>query len=517
MTDTGVGIALEDQQRVFSPFEQVDTRTDRRYGGTGLGLTIARELAALLGGELRLHSEPGRGSTFTCLLPLEWKPPAETQRNTRGALARNDSAGNGAGNGTPPPVTRAEVDDDRDQLASGEPYLLVIEDDNLFSEQLVELGRDRGWKVVATNSGEEGLRLARRSPPRGIILDVRLPDLDGFLVMERLRADSRTADIPVHFLSAVDTPERGWAMGAVGYLTKPVGRRELKDVVERLLPPGQHRPRRVLVVEDDVANVKSLVDLLAEEGLDPLHVTRGADALAALEQQRFGCLILDLGLPDMDGLGLLENLRQRPGVETPPVLIHTGRALSREEVQRLESYAEAVILKDGRSAQRVMDELRLFMQHLRGQASLSLAPAVPGAGPGEQRLEGRKLLLADDDMRTVFAISALLRTKGAQVIMADNGQAALDLLAQNPDVDAVLMDVMMPEMDGYEAMRRIRAQPRWTQLPVIALTAKAMRGERARCLEAGASDYLPKPVDSERLLSMLARHLPRPTPDAQTL
>jgi CheY-like chemotaxis protein len=258
----------------------------------------------------------------------------------------------------------------------------------------------------------------------------------------------------------------------------------------------------VLVVEDDVADGASLVKLLTEDGLDPVHVTRGADALAALNRGRFGCLILDLGLPDMDGLGLLETLKQRPEVEIPPVLIHTGRALSRDEVARLEAYAEAVILKDGRSAQRLLDELRLFMQHLRGRGAPPVSPGLT-----EQRLEGRKLLLADDDMRTVFAISALLRAKGAQVVMADNGQAALDQLAHNSDVDAVLMDVMMPEMDGYEAMRRIRAQPRWRQLPVIALTAKAMKGERARCLEAGATDYLPKPVDSERLLATIARHL----------
>ena len=505
VTDTGVGIAHEDQQRVFSPFEQVDTRTDRRYGGTGLGLTIARELAVLLGGELRLHSEPGRGSTFTCILPLEWAPAAEGPGRKRGPAAHGHRE---ASNGTPPPASLADVEDDREQLATGEPYLLVIEDDRLFSEQLVDLGRERGWKVVVAGRGDEGLRLARQSPPKGIILDVRLPDMDGFAVMEQLRADARTQDIPVHFLSAVDAPERGWAMGAVGYLTKPVGRRELKEVVERLLPPGHDRPRRVLVVEDDVADGASLVELLGEDGLDPVHVTRGADALAALDREAFGCLILDLGLPDMDGLGLLETLQQRPGVETPPVLIHTGRALSRAEVARLEAYAEAVIVKDGRSAQRLMDELRLFMQHLRGRAAPAAAPGLT-----EQRLKGRKLLLADDDMRTVFAISALLRAKGAQVVMADNGQAALDQLAHNSDVDAVLMDVMMPEMDGYEAMRRIRAQPRWRELPIIALTAKAMKGERARCLEAGASDYLPKPVDSERLLATIARHLSPTAPE----
>jgi CheY-like chemotaxis protein len=504
VSDTGVGIAPEDQARVFSPFEQVDTRTDRRYGGTGLGLTIARELAVLLGGELRLDSQPGRGSTFTCLLPLELRAAPDLSRQPVSAGALPAAR----------PAAARVIEDDREQLAPGIPYLLVIEDDPVMAEQLVELGRERGWKVVVTAQGEDGVQLARRFTPRGIILDVRLPDIDGFAVMERLRDDPETREIPVHFLSAVDSAERGWALGAVGYLTKPVGHQELKEVVERLLPVGHQQARRVLVVEDDVKGGQSVAELLDHAGFSPQHVTRGADALAALERERFGCLILDLGLPDMDGLGLLETLQRRPEIETPPVLIHTGRALSRQEVQRLETYAQAVVMKDGHSTERLLDELRLFMQHLPGRPGAGDGRGGAAASPFERRLDGRKLLVADDDMRTIYAISALLRAKGAQVVMADTGQAALDLLAHHPDVDAILMDVMMPEMDGYEAMRRIRAQPRWHEVPIIALTAKAMKGERERCLEAGASDYLPKPVDSERLLGLLTRHLARAEPAA---
>jgi CheY-like chemotaxis protein/signal transduction histidine kinase len=512
VSDTGVGIAIADQERVFAPFEQVEARTDRRYGGTGLGLAIARELAALLGGELQLDSTPGVGSTFTCLIPRVMAeragPPAPDPARTREDA--RPSAGNG---GEAPAFPRAaapprRVADDREALKPGQPHLLVIEDDPVVAEQLVDLIRARGLKAVVASRGQEGLRLARDGRPRGIILDVRLPDLDGWTVMELLREDPETRAIPVHFLTAVDNPERAFALGAIGYLTKPVDRGALSEAVRRVAVPGGERPTSILVVEDDRERGQSLARLLQGEGLAAQHVTSAAGAMAALQAERFGCLILDLGLPDMDGLGLLDALAARPEIEMPPVVVHTGRALSREEIQRLEAYAQAVVLKEGRSTDRLLEEIRLFVQHLKPGSGAVAGTAVAGSGTASDvRLDGSKLLVADDDMRTVYALSALLRTKGAQVIMADNGRTALELLEQHPDVQAVLVDVMMPEMDGYEAMRRIRQQSRFHQLPIIALTAKAMKGERERCLEAGASDYMAKPVDGDRLLALLAASL----------
>jgi CheY-like chemotaxis protein len=484
VSDTGIGIAPEEQERVFAPFQQLDARTDRRYGGTGLGLTIARELTALLGGELQLDSARGRGSTFTCFLPID--TPASKAAAAGGAGAR-------------------AIADDRATIGTDDAHLLIIEDDASFAEQLADIIHIRGFKVQIAAGGREGLRLAREHRPKGIILDVKLPDMDGWTVMERLRDNADTRAIPVHFISSLDAPERGLAMGAVGYLTKPASRQDLFGVVETLAPQAVGRSRQILVVEDDTAHGESLVARLESEGLKARHVQSGNAALEALQKESFGCIVLDLGLPDMDGLGFLELMRGRTDIETPPVVVYTGRALTKEETHRIEAYAEAVVLKEGRSTERLIEEIRMFIEHLRdrlprGRGRLSGPTRLHAA---DIHLDGKKIMVVDDDMRTVYALSALLSAKSVEVLVADTGRAALDLLAQRPDLNGVLMDVMMPEMDGYEAMRRLRQDARFAKLPVIALTAKAMKGEREKCIEAGASDYLTKPVDPEQLLAML--------------
>jgi CheY-like chemotaxis protein len=479
VADTGVGIPEAARERVFSPFEQVNGQSNRGHTGTGLGLSIARESARLLGGELFLldaASEPG--STFVCLLP------ERAQQTPRSSAVEQ--------------LPRSFADDSL-TLGSDEPHLLVIEDDSVLAEQLVDIAHARQLKVVVVGSGQEGIRVAQRGNTLGIILDVRLPDIDGWSVLERLKQVPATRSIPVHFVSGVDAPEQGLALGAVGYLVKPASHIELAGVV-RTLVPAKEGSRDILIVEDDVTQGEAVLTLLTRAGFSAVHVPSAEAALEVLAKQRFGCVVLDLGLPDMDGLGLLGELRRRPELGAPRVLIHTGRALTKREARELAAYSEAVVLKDGSSADRLLEELRLFVMHVKDQA--------PGPAPSEPAridvsLRGVKLLLAEDDMRTVYSLSALLRSKGADVVTAETGGEALEALASHPDIRGVLMDVMMPEMDGYEAMRRLRRDERFSSLPVIALTAKAMKGERERCLEAGASDYLPKPIDADKLLSTL--------------
>jgi CheY-like chemotaxis protein len=485
VSDTGIGIADDAHERVFAPFEQIESHSSRRYSGTGLGLAISRESVTLLGGELQLESQPGKGSTFTCFLPLH---AAEGRRVVQdGKLA-------------PAPL----VADDRAELTGDAPHLLVIEDDPVLAEQLVEVIRARRLKVLVASTGEEGIALARARKPQGIILDVTLPDIDGWTVMQRLRTHPATREIPVHFVSGVDAPERGLALGAIGYLMKPASHAELALAVRALTPVAQNSSRRILVVEDSVLEGDSLCELLSRENFEAKRVGSAQAALDALEKSRFDCMILDLGLPDMDGLAVLETLRARGAVDAPRVIVHTGRALNKRETQQLEAYAEAVVLKEGNSAARLLEEIRLFVSHVKqGLSPRSRSQIPPAPAPVDISLNGTKLLIAEDDMRTVYALSALLTSKGAQVLLADTGREALELLAENPDVDAVLMDIMMPEMDGYEATRKLRQDPRFRTLPVIALTAKAMKGERDRCLEAGASDYLTKPVDTDKLLQTL--------------
>jgi CheY-like chemotaxis protein/HAMP domain-containing protein len=484
VSDTGIGIPPGAQQRIFAPFEQAEARADRRYGGTGLGLAIARESALLLGGELLLESREGKGSTFTCYVPE--RPGSATYESS-------PQRANGA----------SAVDDDRATVIEDESYLLVVEDDPTFAERLVELIHARRFKAIVATTGEEALRIASDKRPRGVILDVRLPDIDGWTVMERLRQDPATRSIPVHFISGATGAERAFSLGAVGYLNKPATARELMGAIRLLMQPPAGAAGKVLIVDDDASESGSIAEVLRVVDIAADQVGSAAAALEALAKQRYSCLILDLGLPDMDGLGLLETLRQRPEVPMPPVVVHTGRSLTREEIRRVEAYAEAVVVKSGHSGERLLDEVRLFVQHV-GEQARPAALASDGGRLPSVSLSGVRILLADDDMRSVYALSALLRGKGAEVLVAENGREALDLLGTHPDTSAVLMDVMMPEMDGYEALRRMRADSRFARLPAIALTAKAMKGERERCLQAGASDYLAKPVDPGLLLTTLS-------------
>jgi len=496
VSDTGPGIPADARDRIFAPFEQIDPRPDRRYGGTGLGLALVNELVDLLGGELQLESEVGRGSTFTCYLPFD---PADV------IGAEATAASRVAPRPTVTTRTDPEVEDAPKRPRGVESVeLLLIEDDDVFAGTLAELADEAGLSYARATDGRSGLAMAKATRPGGIVLDVRLPALDGFEVMRRLREDPATRDIPVHFASVLDSPERGLALGAIGYLVKPAQAEELREMIAVLAPkPGERL--RVLIVEDDVQVGHFLSRPLERDGVTVDHVLSAQAARDALDARRYDSVILDLGLPDMDGLDLLAELHERHA-DLPPVIISTARTLSDDERRRLEEQAEAIIQKDGASTDRVLSELRLFVRRIReGFAPRRARRKVPSDRP--VRLDGRRVLVVDDDMRTVYALSAALRAKGADVLVADTGVAALDVLAEEDAVDIVLMDIMMPEMDGYEAMRRIRAQERFARLPIVALTAKAMKGDADRCVAAGASDYMAKPIDADRLFALLAARL----------
>jgi CheY-like chemotaxis protein/CHASE3 domain sensor protein len=494
VSDSGIGIPEEKLARIFQAFEQADTSTSRRYGGTGLGLSICRGLAQLLGGEIRVSSQPEKGSAFTLYLPeqLPGAVRAAASAPQQTALAPSDkpapparkSRRSKAAAGTSAAAS-SEVSGDR---------ILIVEDDPQFSEVLAGIARRKGLEVLTAQTGEDGWRLARSQQPSGILLDIGLPGaMDGWKLMEKLKADPQTRNIPVHFISGDDQAKRALDMGAVGFLLKPVEKEAVLGALTRLLH-FSHERRQLLVVDDDAASRAAVRQLLGDALVDISEANDGAAGLALLQKQSFDCLILDLGLPDMSGL---EFLRQATATmpQLPPVVVYSARELTREESMQLREFTDSIVIKGARSPDRLLDEVTLFLHAINKPQS---TPAMPApAAPG---LAGKSVLVVDDDMRNIFALSKVLRGQGLKVIMAQDGYKALAQLEQQPGIDLVLMDIMMPGMDGYECMRRIRAQPQWQKLPIIAVTAKAMKGDREKCLQAGANDYCTKPVDVDQLL-----------------
>lgn len=495
VTDTGIGISPENQRIVFEAFQQVDGGTARKYGGTGLGLSISRELTRALGGELSLVSELGKGSTFTISLPdqgqAEPGQPAvrpSTQPLDRGADTRARPLG--------------EVPDDRDALATGDPTILVIEDDVRSARIVLAHCRGKGFKCLVATTGEEGLDLARRHPLRGIILDLTLPGIDGWAVLETLKAEPRLRNIPVHIVSAEEPTGVAQGRGAVGHLPKPVRPEDLDRVIDAL-EAGNHREvKRLLIVEDDTTMRRHLVELLNDKNVRVDEAGSAAEADRAIRGGHYDGVILDLGLWDMGGDDLLRAL-VRDGVELPPVIINTARELTREEEARLREHAASIIIKDVRSEGRLRDEVSLFLHRAGHDLPPPQQRILHDLDTSDAGFQNKRVLVVDDDMRSAFALSRLLTARGFSVVKAENGDKALKALHDGPAVDLVLMDVMMPVMDGHEAIRHIRSQPQFAGLPIITLTAKAMSGDREKSLAAGANDYLTKPIDPETLFSML--------------
>ncbi|MES0874334.1 response regulator [Sinimarinibacterium thermocellulolyticum] len=510
VVDTGIGIEADKLARLFQAFEQGDGTTSRRYGGTGLGLSISRGLARILRGDIRVRSTPGQGSSFILVLPRDAStiaidraaaPAAHaTATATAAAAPQTEAVTQDPHPPAAPVAARARAampPDDRERLAPEDVRILIIEDDPAFARILADMVRRKNYRALIAGDGESGLELAAQYRPNGILLDVNLPGMDGWAVMERLKAQPLTAQIPVHFITAADEADRGLALGAVGFVTKPATREAIEAALGRVLKAAApRRPQRILVIDDDDGARLAVCRLLRQPGVEVTEARSVADALQALREQPHDCVVLDLMLPDASGFDFLDRAAELRAL--PPVVVHSARELTREESLRLREYTDSIVIKGAQSPSRLLDEVSLFLHAVQRPAAIA-TPATPQ--PAD--LAGRRVLLVDDDMRNVFALSRTLKAQGITVIAAQDGRKALAQLEQHPDVDWVLMDVMMPEMDGYEATRLIRSQQRWAQLPIIALTAKAMKGDREKCLEAGASDYLSKPIDVDKLLSMM--------------
>jgi signal transduction histidine kinase/DNA-binding response OmpR family regulator/HAMP domain-containing protein len=517
VSDTGIGVPPEKLRVIFEAFQQADGTTSRKYGGTGLGLSISREISRLLGGEIHAQSEPGKGSMFTLYLPMTYDFPeladggAEVLQDAAELLTPVPTVADmeaaavvSGGAAAPALLLDSEVDDDRADLQPGDRTLLVIADDVELARMSVETGRVRGFKVVVMLRADTGLLAARELVPDAVIVGMDLLTTDGLPVFEQLKRQPETRHIPVHVVSDNGRRREAMAAGALAVLETPVSRETLAETFAEIEQFIDRRVRNLLVVEDDVIERDSIVELIGSgEDVAITGVGTSEEALAALERTRFDCVVLDLKLPDTTGFALLERLKKDERFHYLPVIIYTGRDLTRREETRLRKYAETIIVKDARSPERLLDETALFLHRVEAQLPAEKRRMIEQLHGDEEIFRGRKILIVDDDIRNVFALTSALEQHGISVIYAENGREGIEALEQNPDVDLVLMDVMMPEMDGYATTEAIRKMPHLKRLPIIALTAKAMKGDREKSISAGASDYITKPVDIDQLLSLM--------------
>lgn len=516
--DSGIGIAADHHESIFEAFRQADGTTNRRYGGTGLGLSISRDLAGLLGGSISVTSEPGQGSIFSLVLPEQYVEQVQPKYGEQpAALATLATPAVHVAHFAPvpavaPPVAKPVVPtfaDDRDKLPSDKRCILVIEDEQAFAKILFDLAHELGYHCLVAHAADDGFNLAAQFVPDAILLDMRLPDHSGLTVLQRLKELAPTRHIPVHVISVEDRQEAAMHMGAVGYAVKPTTREELKDVFAKLEAKLTQKVKKILLVEDDALQRDSIARLIGDDDIEITAVGFAQDALDLLRDNVYDCMIIDLKLPDMLGNDLLKRMSTEEICAFPPVIVYTGRNLTRDEETELLKYSRSIIIKGARSPERLLDEVTLFLHKVESQLSNERQKMLKTARSRDKVFEGRRILVVDDDVRNIFALTSALEHKGAVVEVARNGFEAIAKLDEVEDIDLVLMDVMMPEMDGYEATIEIRKDPRWRKLPIIAVTAKAMKDDQERCLQAGTNDYLAKPIDLDRLFSLIRVWLPK--------
>ncbi|MDT7781472.1 MAG: hypothetical protein QOC99_3984, partial [Acidobacteriota bacterium] len=521
VTDTGIGIPADKQKIIFEAFQQADGTTSRKYGGTGLGLSISREIARLLGGEIRVTSTQDEGSTFTLYLPRTYRKPAPNILSEVLGDVITPYRGGGNGGGAAPATASGndsssfasgefgeadevgEVIDDRNSIEAGERVLLIVEDDPRFAGILLDLAHEKGFKGLIAARGDTAFALARKFKPNAITLDIKLPDRDGWTVLDRLKHDSETSHIPVHIISGEEQRQRALKQGAITHLQKPVSREKLATAFDDISAFIQRGMRRLLVVEDDDVQRMSIVELIGNGDVTTTAVATGAEALVALGNEQFDCMVLDLKLPDMTGFELIEKIQKELGLQDLPIIVYTGKELSEKEETQLRRVADAIIVKEVNSPERLLAETALFLHRVEANLPETKRRVIEQLHRRDPVLAGKKVLIVDDDVRNIFALTSALESHNMDVVHAENGQEAIDTLQRTPSLDIVLMDIMMPGMDGFETTSTIRGMSGFKNLPIIALTAKAMKADRERCIEAGASDYISKPLDIDQLLSLL--------------
>jgi CheY-like chemotaxis protein/two-component sensor histidine kinase len=535
VVDTGVGIPRDKQKLIFEAFQQADGTTSRKYGGTGLGLSISREIARLLGGEIRVESAEGQGSTFTLFLPARYIPRQDGPDRDRIDTSNYVSSGrqqrpSGMQAAPAPPrrpgprdqrrrpsgdalqyrperraIPQTVIADDRDQIEEGDRTVLVIENDQNFAKVLLDMAHDKGYKGVVELDGEAGLQAAREIRPDAITLDIDMPGMDGLEVLDRLKRDPETRHVPVHIISGMEQRGEGLKAGAIAFLVKPVSKEALDAAFARISSFIDTIPKTLLVVEDNEAQRLSIVELIAHDDVEITAVGSAEEARNKLQEKHFDCMVLDLGLTNdgMSGFDLLEKVKSDPQNHDLPIIIYTGKDLSPEDETKIKKYAETIIVKDVKSPERLLDETALFLHRIEAKLPEQKRKMLEHLHDADSVVAGKNVLVVDDDVRNIFSLTSMLEDHGMVVRFAENGKQAIEQLRKDPNVDVVLMDVMMPEMDGYETTKAIRAMDRFKALPIIALTAKAMKGDREKCIAAGASDYITKPVDTDQLLSLL--------------